>query len=357
MAIDERRAKGRAATRAHFLRVTALGALLSAAALVAPLAGTLASPPAAGAAQLPALKSQAAQLGSQIAAESARVQSLSMQFTSESSRLAQLEVQVRGTDARLASTARKLAAVQVALRRDVVNSFVSGGVTTSIHTLVTSNNTTNAIRQQYLIAANGDMSTALDRLHAGQRRLDLERSALLAGEHHLHAAISMLGADRAALLSVVASERASLSEVNGQVLMLVNQQQQAMLASEAQIHTDPIPPGIVAAAASPPPPVLAAPAQPPQQAGTGPWGAVPAPPTPAAFAALRQCESGDNYQDDTGNGYYGAYQFSLGTWQGLGYSGLPSQAPPAVQDQAARQLQAADGWGQWPACAAQLGLD
>ncbi len=49
---------------------------------------------------------------------------------------------------------------------------------------------------------------------------------------------------------------------------------------------------------------------------------------------LRSCESGGNYQDNTGNGYYGAYQFSLGTWERLGYSGLPSNAPPSVQDQA-----------------------
>lgn len=52
------------------------------------------------------------------------------------------------------------------------------------------------------------------------------------------------------------------------------------------------------------------------------------------LAALRGCESGGNYADNTGNGYYGAYQFSLGTWQRLGYSGLPSSAPPAQQDQA-----------------------
>jgi uncharacterized protein YabE (DUF348 family) len=49
---------------------------------------------------------------------------------------------------------------------------------------------------------------------------------------------------------------------------------------------------------------------------------------------LRQCESGGNYQDDTGNGYYGAYQFSLGTWERLGYSGLPSEAAPSQQDSA-----------------------
>ena len=56
------------------------------------------------------------------------------------------------------------------------------------------------------------------------------------------------------------------------------------------------------------------------------------------------------------NGYYGAYQFSLATWRGVGFSGLPSNAPPAVQDQAAQKLQARSGWGQWPACSRRLGL-
>jgi hypothetical protein len=78
--------------------------------------------------------------------------------------------------------------------------------------------------------------------------------------------------------------------------------------------------------------------------------------TSGSFAELRECESGDNYSDNTGNGYYGAYQFSEETWQGLGYSGLPSDASPSVQDQAAEQLQARSGWGQWPQCSTELGL-
>ena len=45
------------------------------------------------------------------------------------------------------------------------------------------------------------------------------------------------------------------------------------------------------------------------------------------FRNRRVCESGDNYAEDTGNGYYGAYQFSLSTWYGLGpFTGLPSEA-------------------------------
>ena len=79
-------------------------------------------------------------------------------------------------------------------------------------------------------------------------------------------------------------------------------------------------------------------------------------PMGGAFAALRDCESGGDYGIDTGNGYYGAYQFSLETWQGLGYGGYPHEASPATQDQAASELQALYGWGQWPGCSWYLGL-
>ncbi|MCW2543554.1 MAG: Transglycosylase domain protein [Frankiales bacterium] len=74
------------------------------------------------------------------------------------------------------------------------------------------------------------------------------------------------------------------------------------------------------------------------------------------FARLRQCESGGNYSTNTGNGYYGAYQFDLRTWHGLGYSGQPSSASAGTQDQAAETLQAQRGWQPWPACSRKLGL-
>jgi resuscitation-promoting factor RpfA len=76
----------------------------------------------------------------------------------------------------------------------------------------------------------------------------------------------------------------------------------------------------------------------------------------SVWAALRKCESNGNYAINTGNGYYGAYQFAASTWRKLGYSGLPHEAAPAVQDEAARKLQASAGWGPWPACTRKLGL-
>jgi hypothetical protein len=89
----------------------------------------------------------------------------------------------------------------------------------------------------------------------------------------------------------------------------------------------------------------------------------PVPVTAAANAGsddvwrrLRNCEAGGRYHANSGNGYYGAYQFSAGTWRSLGYKGLPHQAPAEIQDEAARKLQARSGWGQWPACSRRIGV-
>ncbi len=74
------------------------------------------------------------------------------------------------------------------------------------------------------------------------------------------------------------------------------------------------------------------------------------------WAKLAQCESGGNPQANTGNGFYGMYQFTLETWQSLGGSGYPHEADAATQTAMAKKLQAQAGWGQWPGCADKLGL-
>ncbi len=74
------------------------------------------------------------------------------------------------------------------------------------------------------------------------------------------------------------------------------------------------------------------------------------------WAQLRFCESGGNYATNTGNGFYGAYQYDLRTWNNYGGYARPDLAPAAMQDEKARLTQAARGWAPWPACSRKLGL-
>lgn len=68
------------------------------------------------------------------------------------------------------------------------------------------------------------------------------------------------------------------------------------------------------------------------------------------FARLRACESGGNYSTNTGNGYYGAYQYDQATWNNYGGYSTADQAPPSVQDAKAQETYAARGSSPWPTC-------
>lgn len=66
--------------------------------------------------------------------------------------------------------------------------------------------------------------------------------------------------------------------------------------------------------------------------------------------AIAQCESGGNWAINTGNGYYGGLQFTLGTWQANGGSGMPNQASRQEQIRVAENVLRTQGIGAWPVC-------
>ena len=76
----------------------------------------------------------------------------------------------------------------------------------------------------------------------------------------------------------------------------------------------------------------------------------------STWDALAQCESGGNWAINTGNGFSGGLQFTPQTWAGFGGTGSPENASRAQQIAVAEKVQATQGWGAWPACAAKLGL-
>ncbi len=75
-----------------------------------------------------------------------------------------------------------------------------------------------------------------------------------------------------------------------------------------------------------------------------------------ALSKLRGCEAGGHYDRNSGNGYYGAYQYDISTWANYGGYTHADLAPPAVQDQKAHETYVGRGWRPWPACSAKLGL-
>ena len=108
---------------------------------------------------------------------------------------------------------------------------------------------------------------------------------------------------------------------------------------------------------------------------TGPTGATPVAAYPArrevatSTGSLRQAsasmsgiwaciaahESGGNPATDSGNGYYGMFQFSLSSWAAAGGQGNPANASAGEQLAVAERLQASSGWSNWPVSSRECG--
>lgn len=277
----------------------------------------------AGTSSPQSLAAQAAALQAQIVDTAQRLHTLAVATEAASARLTADTGALDSTQATLTQLRGQLAQATVAARTTAVDTYMNegGGTGSALAGLFSDTSSDVAAGQAYADLASDTEADAIDRYKRDQT-LVTQRQAQLASERSADAAAyQALAEEYAGLQQVAASEQSMLGRV-----------QQAQVAAAVQ------------AAAGPP--------------STVPIGSLAAPGGSMAddLARLRQCESGDDYQADTGNGYYGAYQFALSTWQSLGYSGLPSQAAPATQDQAAMTLQQRSGWGQWPVCAALLGL-
>ncbi len=280
------------------------------------------------------LQSKATQLAETIFGQAGQIHVLAVQASDDEASALAIQAQLTSDNDAVAAAQRAIASRRKLLRNAAISAFVQQGSANGISVTLDSSQSNVSLREEYLTVATGDVTQAVGSLRDAQEAYVVRRASLVVALSLARSKVAAADAAEQALRSEVDREVTALTSVKGQLAVLVAQAS----AKARPVQGLPSPAGVVSVANGP--------------ASTSQWGGA----TPAAFAALRQCESGGNYADDTGNGYYGAYQFSLSTWEGLGYSGLPSQAPPAVQDQAAERLQAQDGWGQWPACAAELGL-
>jgi len=120
-------------------------------------------------------------------------------------------------------------------------------------------------------------------------------------------------------------------------------------------------PPLVEAAPAPEPvdepdPVSVAPAPAPAPQPNPPPPPAPSGSVSANLDAIARCESGGNPDAYNPAGYYGAFQFSLPTWRGVGMTGDPRDYTYNEQKYAAIALYNQRGYAPWPHCARSLGL-
>jgi hypothetical protein len=83
------------------------------------------------------------------------------------------------------------------------------------------------------------------------------------------------------------------------------------------------------------------------------------PDSTATWDRLAMCESTQNWDADTGNGFKGGLQFTDSTWRAFGgrrYASSPDEASREEQIAVAKKVQDQQGWNAWPTCSEKLGL-
>lgn len=358
---------------------------------------------------------QIAALQQQIAAGAASIHTATEDYQQASLQAASLAEQEATDAGTLASMRTAMSRSVNTLRGEALQSYTGQQSSNTYASL--GGSADPAVRAEYLVVAGGNVSDSLDQLKVQSGRVQLQRQIVTQEQQANSAALRQAASARASALAQASGEQARLSQLQsilqGQVAAQAAAQAAAERSAAAQQTTAerarpapeatsaapsvvarpstssarpstqgaPVNGGLVAsvrdavspaavspAAAAPPAPTPAPPASAPAPTPAPAPPPAPLPPPVAAPPAsggggsggnwlrLRECESGGNYAEDTGNGFFGAYQFSQSTWSDLGYPGRPDQVPAAVQDDAAMRLQAQSGWGQWPACSAALGL-
>ena len=305
------------------------------------------------AAQIDEKRAEAAAILSRLEDQARSIVALDKERRRAQDELAVADAAVARAETELAVAARRQDEARRMLAAHAQAAYASGGSVTFLGRMARATVSDAGARRTYLRVVVGEDRNAIGRLQAAREDLRLRQDSLAEAREAAAARSAATQDDLAELERAMASQRAVLTRVNGDLAQLVAAEQARREAEEARAGA------ALRAASSARVAPAPSPAAAPRAGGVttaSPTTAAPAraaaAPPPASsdsqsmdetFACIRQLESGNNYKSPSG----GAYQFQDATWQSLGYSGAAEDHPPHVQDEAARKLQARDGWSPW----------
>ena len=285
----------------------------------------------AGGQTIEAKREEAARITTALSEQAQRIVAIDRRHRAAQERLTDTQERLREAEAGIRAAIERQELARRRMAASAVDAYVRGGPITVLGKRLKATSSL-AVYDTYLGLVMGLDRRDIEGLRGAREDLAGRRAALEAAEARARAESTRIASERGALLAAKNSQQDLLSRVNGELASLVAAEQ----ARRARLAPAPL------RAASVP---TAAPAGGPSRPGPAPAAARPG---SDPFACIRQLESGNNYRTPGG----GAYQFQDATWRSLGYSGSAQDAPPAVQDQAARELQARDGWKPWTTAAA-----
>ena len=296
-------------------------------------------------------RAQAARLKAEVDAQAERIAAADRKLRLASYDVHDADARMRSAQARVEAAQAVLVTARRRLASRAVNAYVHGGQVSFVEQIVGSDGADLELRRHYIDAALRSDRLAIESLQRTRDEMVASERGLREARQAAQQSVERVRASRDQVASTEAVQRANLLQVRGELGDLVRQQQQrdfAAALSRAERAAG-VPQQSPAAPPAPPPDAVSAPAPTTTATSAPPTAPVDPPSSPGGiWACIREKESGNNYRAPGG----GAYQFQLATWQSLGGTGLPEDAPPAVQDEMAIKLQQRSGWSQWSTAAA-----
>ncbi len=309
------------------------------AALLALMLSTVATWERAGADAIDDKRAEASAVADRLSEQARRIVALDVEYRRANDRLADLQASAAQAEMELAAATHRQDQLKSQLVIQAQDAYVGGGSISVLKYLIRTDKGDQVARRAYLRIVSGRDRKLIGELRAVKEDLVDLGKRLDAARRKAKSQTGALAEDKAALDAAIRAQRTNLTKVNGELTSLVAAEQARRDAEAARQ---------AAAQAAARDQALSA-AQAATHGQAAPVSTTPgqillvAPALADTFECIRQLESGNNYASPGG----GAYQFLDATWQSLGYVGTASNAPPAVQDEAAVKLQARSGWSQW----------
>ena len=326
---------------------------------------------AAGADTISSLQTRAAAISQKLVLEQLQLDASRQQSSVAAARVTADATAISALDQQIVADQQAIDQRLQLVRRQAILSYINSGsdMSGSDTALFSGSGTTAQAASEYTALAVGNITTALDQLHAAQQTLEAHQAVLEQRQAQDRADQTGQAADVGRAAAAAGQLESEQALVSGQLATAVAQQQAVEAAAAAAAvaraqRSAPRPAPPASTVANIPGSTGVATTSSTSSAPTAPVAA-PAPggnpnlPDPALNPFLQcvvQVESGGNYGAVSPNGLYmGAFQFSQPTWNtaaeaaGLGYLvGVPpNRASKAEQDTVAVALYALDGQQPW----------
>jgi peptidoglycan hydrolase CwlO-like protein len=320
------------------------------------------SPGIVAADQVSSLKAQAAQIAQDLVLEQLQIGADQQQYDVDSAKVQRDEAEIGLTQSQIQSDTLRVSRDRKRLQAEAVSAYVN--VDPSDGVLFEGNQSDAFARTEYEDVTSGDTELTIDALHTDENGLQAERATLEQQEAQDQATTNQEATQAGAARQTQAELNSKQSEITGQLVAAVAQEQEAQAAAAAKAVRAAQAAATAATAATSPPAGGAASSttqtapSPTSVAGQGTTvGASSGDPVlPPFLQCVLRVESGGNYAAvSPGGTYMGGFQFSQPTWnEAAQLAGMPqlvnvppNQATPAEQDDLAIALYQADGQQPW----------